>query len=226
MSRWLSGPLCATAIQSNPTQLKQIVWQHTCCVICVCRPRPPSMLVLLLPRKIVILAFTFWGREGGRQGISSCYRLRPSSAATPMHLGAKTNTQETRDQTRKYTQPNTLLHTHQHTPTHCGRIHWSAFCFAFKAALFRVCVCFNLFLFISLFRLVTKVKVGHIFAFGLPLACCCCFGFAKFCLCTTKWKLMETLWSDGSSSLLKACKPNQRVYRILFYKFSANFISS
>lgn len=118
------------------------------CVICVCRPRPPSMLVLLVPRKIVILAFIFWGEWEGRQRISSCYRLRPSSEATPMHLGAKTNTQETRHaNTHTHTHPNTL----SHTPTHC--IHWAAFCFAFKAALFRVCVfaliCFCLFHFFA-----------------------------------------------------------------------------
>lgn len=83
------------------------------CVICVCRPRPPSMLVLLVPRKIVILAFIFWGEWEGRQRISSCYRLRPSSEATPMHLGAKTNTQETRHaNTHTHTHPNTLTHSH------------------------------------------------------------------------------------------------------------------
>lgn len=114
VSRWLSRPLCATAIQSNPTQLKQIVWQHTCCVCDLCVPTPTALnarfvVALLVPRKIVILAFIFWGEWEGRQRISSCYRLRPSSEATPMHLGAKTNTQETR---------HANTHTHTHTPTH------------------------------------------------------------------------------------------------------------
>lgn len=148
MSRWLSRPLCATAIQSNPTQLKQIVWQHTCCVICV--PTPTALNARFVgATKNCYFSLYFWGGEWkGRQRISSCYRLRPSSEATPMHLGAKTNTQETRH-ANTHTHPHTL--TLSPTPTHC--IHWSAFCFAFKAALFRVCVfaliCFCLFHFFA-----------------------------------------------------------------------------
>lgn len=96
-----------------------------------------------------------------RERISSCYRLRPS-VATPTHLGAKTNTAETREQTRKnthtYTHTHTLIHLYTRTHSHCESI--EAFCFAFKAALYRVfaLICFCLF---RLFRLVTKVKVCH-----------------------------------------------------------------
>lgn len=110
------------------------------------RPQCCFCCCFLVPRKIVILAFIFLEGVRGRERISSCYRLRPSGA-TPTHLGAKTNTQETRDQTRKYT------HTPVHTLTHPLTLAKSieAYFVLLLRRLYFVCVCFNLFLFISLF---------------------------------------------------------------------------
>lgn len=116
------------------------------------RPRPPLMLLLLLllgaPKNCYFSLHIFFLGWGGRERISSCYRLRPSGA-TPTHLGAKTNTQETRDQTRKYTHTHTPEHTLTHPLTLTKSI--EAYFVLLLRRLYFVCVCFNLFLFISLF---------------------------------------------------------------------------
>lgn len=86
-----------------------------------------------------------------------------------------------------------------------------AFCFALEAALFNVC--FNLFVYFTLFRIVTKVKVCHIFAlaFTFPpmsasyVCVCMCvifFGcvvlviFYRFCLGTFLYRKIKI---DGYS---------------------------